>query len=103
MHGGIGMTDEHDIGLYMKREAVLGELADAAQEIFRVSAHRESKSSAFHEPSIGNVPLVLSRLSLGARAARPAVREAPASDQLELVVELDVPRQLFNGRQGSVQ
>jgi alkylation response protein AidB-like acyl-CoA dehydrogenase len=25
MHGGIGMTDEHDIGLYMKREAVLGE------------------------------------------------------------------------------
>ena len=26
MHGGIGMTDEHDIGLYMKREAVLGSL-----------------------------------------------------------------------------
>jgi len=26
MHGGIGMTDEHDIGLYMKRDAVLGEL-----------------------------------------------------------------------------
>jgi alkylation response protein AidB-like acyl-CoA dehydrogenase len=26
MHGGIGMTDEHDIGLYVKREAVLGEL-----------------------------------------------------------------------------
>jgi alkylation response protein AidB-like acyl-CoA dehydrogenase len=26
MHGGMGMTDEHDIGLYMKREAVLGEL-----------------------------------------------------------------------------
>jgi alkylation response protein AidB-like acyl-CoA dehydrogenase len=26
MHGGIGMTDEHDIGLYMKREAVLAEL-----------------------------------------------------------------------------
>jgi alkylation response protein AidB-like acyl-CoA dehydrogenase len=26
MHGGIGMTDEHDIGLYMKRETVLGEL-----------------------------------------------------------------------------
>jgi hypothetical protein len=26
MHGGIGMTDEHDIGLYMKREAVLGTL-----------------------------------------------------------------------------
>jgi alkylation response protein AidB-like acyl-CoA dehydrogenase len=25
MHGGIGMTDEHDIGLFMKREAVLGE------------------------------------------------------------------------------
>ena len=26
MHGGIGMTDEHDIGLYLKREAVLGGL-----------------------------------------------------------------------------
>jgi alkylation response protein AidB-like acyl-CoA dehydrogenase len=26
MHGGIGMTDEHDIGLFMKRTAVLGEL-----------------------------------------------------------------------------
>ncbi len=26
MHGGIGMTDEHDVGLYMKREAVLAEL-----------------------------------------------------------------------------
>ncbi len=26
MHGGIGMTDEHDIGLYMKRERVLDEL-----------------------------------------------------------------------------
>ena len=26
MHGGIGMTDEHDSGLFMKREAVLGEL-----------------------------------------------------------------------------
>ena len=24
MHGGIGMTDEHDIGLYLKRQAVLG-------------------------------------------------------------------------------
>ncbi len=26
MHGGIGMTDEHDIGLYMKRQAVLGQM-----------------------------------------------------------------------------
>jgi alkylation response protein AidB-like acyl-CoA dehydrogenase len=26
MHGGIGMTDEHDIGLFMKRCAVLGEM-----------------------------------------------------------------------------
>jgi len=26
MHGGIGMTDEHDIGLFMKRTAVLSEL-----------------------------------------------------------------------------
>jgi alkylation response protein AidB-like acyl-CoA dehydrogenase len=26
MHGGIGMTDEHDIGLYMKRDRALNEL-----------------------------------------------------------------------------
>jgi alkylation response protein AidB-like acyl-CoA dehydrogenase len=26
MHGGIGMTDEYDIGLYMKRARVLAEL-----------------------------------------------------------------------------
>lgn len=26
MHGGIGMTDEHDIGLYMKRQRVLAEM-----------------------------------------------------------------------------
>ncbi len=26
MHGGIGMTDEHDVGFYMKRQAVLDEL-----------------------------------------------------------------------------
>jgi alkylation response protein AidB-like acyl-CoA dehydrogenase len=26
MHGGIGMTDEHDIGLFMRRDVVLGEL-----------------------------------------------------------------------------
>lgn len=26
MHGGIGMTDEHDAGLFMKRQAVLGQL-----------------------------------------------------------------------------
>jgi len=26
MHGGIGMTDEHDVGLYLKRQAVLGEM-----------------------------------------------------------------------------
>jgi len=30
MHGGIGMTDEHDIGLFMKREAVLGKLFGSA-------------------------------------------------------------------------
>lgn len=35
MHGGIGMTDEHDIGLFMKREAVLGEMFG---DVF---AHRE--------------------------------------------------------------
>ncbi|HEX9946486.1 MAG TPA: acyl-CoA dehydrogenase family protein, partial [Allosphingosinicella sp.] len=26
MHGGIGMTDEYDIGLYMKRDRALNEL-----------------------------------------------------------------------------
>ena len=31
MHGGIGMTDEHDIGLYMKRERVLDELFGGAR------------------------------------------------------------------------
>ena len=30
MHGGIGMTDEYDIGLYMKREAVLSPLFGGA-------------------------------------------------------------------------
>ena len=31
MHGGIGMTDEHDIGLYMKRERVLDEMFGGAR------------------------------------------------------------------------
>jgi len=30
MHGGIGMTDEHDIGLYMKRDALLDQLFGSA-------------------------------------------------------------------------
>ena len=39
MHGGIGMTDEHDIGLFMKREAVLGGLfGDAYYHRERVAA-----------------------------------------------------------------
>ena len=39
MHGGIGMTDEHDIGFYMKREAVLGELfGDVFYQRERVAA-----------------------------------------------------------------
>jgi len=42
MHGGIGMTDEHDIGLYMKRQAVLDELFGSprfhAAEAGRLSA-----------------------------------------------------------------
>ncbi len=42
MHGGIGMTDEHDIGLYMKRQAVLDELFGSprfhAAEVGRLSA-----------------------------------------------------------------
>lgn len=38
MHGGIGMTDEYDIGLYMKRERVLGELfGDAAYHADRLA------------------------------------------------------------------
>ena len=33
MHGGIGMTDEHDIGLYMKRARVLATLYGHADEL----------------------------------------------------------------------
>jgi len=43
MHGGIGMTDEHDIGLFMKREAVLGNLFGSptwhAGEVARLSGY----------------------------------------------------------------
>ena len=43
MHGGIGMTDEHDIGLYMKREAVLAELFGSpryhADQVARLSGY----------------------------------------------------------------
>lgn len=43
MHGGIGMTDEHDIGLFMKREAVLGTLFGSAtyhaNEVARLSGY----------------------------------------------------------------
>ena len=43
MHGGIGMTDEHDIGLYMKREAVLSELFGSA----RFHANRVAELSGY--------------------------------------------------------
>jgi len=43
MHGGIGMTDEHDIGLYMKRDVVLGGLFGSATwhagEVARLSGY----------------------------------------------------------------
>ncbi len=43
MHGGIGMTDEHDIGLYMKRDMVLGNLFGSATwhagEVARLSGY----------------------------------------------------------------
>lgn len=43
MHGGIGMIDEHDIGLYMKRQAVLDELFGGprfhAGEVARISGY----------------------------------------------------------------
>lgn len=43
MHGGIGMTDEHDIGLYMKRDRALAELwGDAnyhAERVARLSGY----------------------------------------------------------------
>ena len=43
MHGGIGMTDEHDVGLYMKRQAVLDELFGGprfhAGEVARLSGY----------------------------------------------------------------
>lgn len=39
MHGGVGMTDEFDIGLYMKRDRALAEfLGDAAYHADRVAA-----------------------------------------------------------------
>jgi alkylation response protein AidB-like acyl-CoA dehydrogenase len=38
MHGGVGMTDEYDIGLYMKRDRVLAEfLGDASYHADRVA------------------------------------------------------------------
>jgi alkylation response protein AidB-like acyl-CoA dehydrogenase len=38
MHGGIGMTDEYDIGLYMKRDRALSEfLGDAYYHADRVA------------------------------------------------------------------
>ena len=43
MHGGIGMTDEHDVGLYLKRQAVLDELFGGprfhAGEVARLSGY----------------------------------------------------------------
>jgi len=43
MHGGIGMTDEHDIGLYMKRQAVLermfGDWRHHAGEVARIAGY----------------------------------------------------------------
>ncbi len=43
MHGGIGMTDEHDIGLYMKRDVLLGNLFGSATwhagEVARLSGY----------------------------------------------------------------
>ena len=43
MHGGIGMTDEYDIGLFMKRARVLGELYGDADEL----ADRLARLSSF--------------------------------------------------------
>ena len=38
MHGGIGMTDEYDIGLYMKRDRALSEfMGDAFYHTNRVA------------------------------------------------------------------
>jgi alkylation response protein AidB-like acyl-CoA dehydrogenase len=38
MHGGVGMTDEYDIGLYMKRDRALAEfLGDASYHADRVA------------------------------------------------------------------
>lgn len=43
MHGGIGMTDEHDIGLFMKRARVLGEMYGDADTL----ADRLARLSSF--------------------------------------------------------
>jgi alkylation response protein AidB-like acyl-CoA dehydrogenase len=43
MHGGIGMTDEYDIGFYMKHQRVLAELFGdtnwAADQLARMSGY----------------------------------------------------------------
>src|SRR3546814_8473334 len=47
MHGGIGMTDEYDIGLYMKRDRVLSELfGDAAYHADRVARLRSEEHTS---------------------------------------------------------
>ena len=56
MHGGIGMTDEHDIGLYMKREAVLGELfGDVYHHREKVAVLSGLSTDARERPNSGNV------------------------------------------------
>ena len=45
MHGGIGMTDEYDIGFYMKRGRVLAEISATA--IFMPTGWRGSRVLSF--------------------------------------------------------
>ena len=87
MHGGIGMTDEHDIGLYMKREAVLAELfGDAplpprpggrAQRLLRSAIEQEIDPRAGDRlrrgPSARRMPRHW-------RCARRAARSSPSAN-----------------------
>jgi hypothetical protein len=53
MHGGIGMTDEYDIGLYMKRDRVLNELFGDAN----YHADKLARMKGITSPGMADSPL----------------------------------------------
>jgi hypothetical protein len=77
MHGGIGMTDEYDIGLYMKRDRVLNELFGDpnyhAGEVRQLPAvrprdHRRRTRRAGRQPAGGRRLRSLLRTTLASRS-----------------------------------